>query len=136
MASSIDIVDKIIGKENRLQLEESEELMVEPLGFMRGKTIDNSVLLLEEAQNTSGRQMKTILTRIGYGSKYVISGDMDQSDKYHDVTQSGLYDAMNRHSNIPELGFFEFDENDIVRNPLITKIVNNYKKGEDSELEE
>ena len=72
--------------------------------------------------------MKTILTRIGYGSKYVVSGDMDQSDKYRDSRQSGLYDAMNRHNNISEIGFFEFDENDIVRNPLITKIVNNYKK--------
>jgi phosphate starvation-inducible PhoH-like protein len=136
LASSIDIVDKIIGKENRIKLEESEELIVEPLGFIRGKTIDNSVLLLEEAQNTSARQMKTILTRIGYGSKYVVSGDMDQSDKYRDVTKSGLYDAMNRHNNIPELGFFEFNENDIVRNPLITKIVNNYKKDEDLEVEE
>lgn len=136
LASSIDIVDKIIGKENRVELEESEELIVEPLGFIRGKTIDNSVLLLEEAQNTSSRQMKTILTRIGYGSKYIISGDMDQSDKYHDVTKSGLYDAMTRHNNIPELGFFEFNENDIVRNPLITKIVNNYKKGEDLEPKE
>lgn len=130
LASSIDIIDKIIGESNRIQLEESKEIMVEPLGFIRGKTIDNSVLLLEEAQNTSSRQMKTILTRIGYNSKYVISGDIDQSDKYHDVTKSGLYDAMNRHSNIPELGFFEFDENDIVRNPLITKIVNNYKQEE------
>jgi len=128
LASSIDIVDKIIGKESRIKLEESEELIVEPLGFIRGKTIDNSILLLEEAQNTSSRQMKTILTRIGYGSKYVVSGDMDQSDKYRDSRQSGLYDAMNRHNNISEIGFFEFDENDIVRNPLITKIVNNYKK--------
>ena len=136
LASSIDIVDKIIGKESRIELEESEELIVEPLGFIRGKTIDNSVLLLEEAQNTSGRQMKTILTRIGYNSKYVISGDMDQSDKYHDVTKSGLYDAMYRHDNIDEIGFFEFDENDIVRNPLITKIVNNYKKGEDLDPQE
>jgi len=131
MASSIDIVDKIIGKENRLQLEESEELMVEPLGFIRGKSIDNSVLLMEEAQNMSPSQMKTLLTRIGYNSKYVVSGDMDQSDKYRDSRQSGLYDAMNRHNNISEIGFFEFDENDIVRNPLITKIVNNYKRGDD-----
>jgi len=128
LASSIDIVDKIIGKVNRIKLEESEELVIEPIGFIRGKTIDNSVLLLEEAQNTSPKQMKTILTRIGYGSKYIISGDMDQSDRYHNVTDSGLYDAMNRHSGVSELGFFEFDENDIVRNPLITKIVKNYEK--------
>tara|TARA_R110000824_G_scaffold106610_16_gene252111 strand:- start:7969 stop:8703 length:735 start_codon:yes stop_codon:yes gene_type:complete len=130
LASSIDIVDKIIGVENRLKLEESEELMAEPLGFIRGKSIDNSILLMEEAQNMSPSQMKTLLTRIGYNSKYIISGDMDQSDRYRDSKQSGLYDAMYRHHNIPELGFFEFDENDIVRNPLITKIVKNYKKSE------
>jgi phosphate starvation-inducible PhoH-like protein len=127
MASSIDIVDKIIGKPNRLKLEESEEIMIEPLGFLRGKSIDNSILVMEEAQNMSPSQMKTLLTRIGYGSKYIISGDMDQSDKYKDSKQSGLYDAINRHKFIEELGFFEFNENDIVRNPLITKMLINYK---------
>jgi phosphate starvation-inducible PhoH-like protein len=128
LGSSIDIVDKIVGKENRVKLQESEELMAEPLGFMRGKSIDNSILLMEEAQNMSPSQMKTLLTRIGYNSKYIISGDMDQSDKYRNSKESGLYDAMYRHRNITELGFFEFDENDIVRNALITKIVTNYKK--------
>jgi phosphate starvation-inducible PhoH-like protein len=127
MASSIDIVDKLIGKTKRIALEQSEELVVEPLGFLRGKTIDNSVLVMEETQNTSPFQMKTLLTRIGYNSKYVISGDMDQSDKYRDATKTGLYDVMNRHLNIDEIGFFEFDEGDIVRNPLITKILKNYK---------
>jgi len=127
MASSIDIVDKIIGKDNRFKLEECEDLMVEPLGFIRGKSIDNAVLLMEEAQNMSPSQMKTLLTRIGYNSKYIISGDMDQSDKYRRIEQTGLYDAIHRHKNIKEIGFFEFDEGDIVRNPLITKIINNYK---------
>jgi len=98
------------------------------LGFIRGKTLDNSILIGEEAQNMSPSQMKSLLTRIGYGSKYIVSGDMDQSDRYDDATKTGLYDAMNRHRNIDEIGFFEFDENDIVRNPLITKMVRNYKK--------
>jgi len=128
LASSIDIVDKIIGEDARRKLEDSKELMAEPLGFIRGKSIDNSILIGEEGQNTSPSQMKSLLTRIGYGSKYIISGDMDQSDRYDDATKTGLYDAMNRHRNIEEIGFFEFDENDIVRNPLITKMVNNYKK--------
>lgn len=128
LASSIDIIDKIIGESNRIQLEESKEIMVEPLGFIRGKSIDNSIMIIEEAQNTSPFQMKTLLTRIGYNSKFIISGDMDQSDKFRDSTKTGLYDAMTRHRNIDEIGFFEFDENDIVRNPLITKIVNNYKR--------
>ena len=130
MASSIDIVDKIIGKLNRIELENNEDLMVEPLGFIRGKSIDNSILIMEEAQNMSPSQMKTLLTRIGYGSKYVISGDIDQSDKYRKVEDSGLYDAMNRHRTVSEIGFFEFTEADIVRNPLITKILSNYKENE------
>tara|TARA_R110000796_G_scaffold58413_4_gene134866 strand:+ start:20535 stop:21257 length:723 start_codon:yes stop_codon:yes gene_type:complete len=133
LASSFDIVDKLISKENRLKLEESEELIGEALGFIRGKSIDNSILIVEEAQNMSASQMKTLLTRIGYGSKFIISGDMDQSDRYDSIEKTGLYDAMNRHRNIEELGFFEFDENDIVRNPLITKMVNNYKKSDKDE---
>tara|TARA_R110000796_G_scaffold11198_7_gene37414 strand:- start:10186 stop:10938 length:753 start_codon:yes stop_codon:yes gene_type:complete len=127
LASSLDIVDKILGKENRIKLEEEELLICEPLGFIRGKSIDNSVLIMEEAQNLSGSQMKTLLTRIGYGAKYIISGDMDQSDKYSRIEDTGLYDAMTKHHNIPEIGLFEFGINDIVRNPLITKILGNYK---------
>lgn len=133
LASSIDIVDKIIGEDARRKLEDSKELMVEPLGFIRGKTLDNSILIGEEAQNMSPSQMKSLLTRIGYGSKYIVSGDMDQSDRYDDPIKTGLYDAMTRHRNIDEIGFFEFDENDIVRNPLITKMVKNYKKSDKAE---
>jgi len=127
LAPSIDIVDKIIGESNRIQLEESGDLKGEPLGFIRGKSIDNSVVVVEECQNMSPKQVKTLLTRIGYGSKFVISGDMDQSDRYQRVEDTGLYDAIKKHTNIPEIGIFEFDENDIVRNPLISKILNNYK---------
>lgn len=131
LASSIDIVDKILGKSTRIDLEKSEDLMAEPLGFIRGKTIDNAILIMEEAQNMSPSQMKTLLTRIGYNSKYVISGDMDQSDKYDKVEKSGLYDAMLKHRGVDGVGFFEFDENDIVRNPIISKLLRNYKKNEE-----
>ena len=75
----------------------------------------------------SPEQVKTLLTRIGENSKFVISGDLDQSDKFRNVKQSGLYDAMKRHRNIEEIGFFQFDNNDIVRNPIISKILNNYE---------
>ena len=134
LASSIDIVDKILGKVTRIELEKSEDLGLEALGFIRGKTIDNAILIVEEAQNMSPSQMKTLLTRIGYNSKYIISGDLDQSDKYRNIEQSGLFDAMRKHSNIPEIGLFEFDINDIVRNPIITRILMNYKE-EDNEEE-
>jgi len=126
LASSIDIVDKIIGKSARKKIEECGILMAEPLGFIRGKTIDNSLLIVEEGQNISPSQMKTILTRLGSCSKFIISGDLDQSDKFKSVTQSGLYDIINRHNNIIEIGFLKFNDNDIIRNPLITKILNNY----------
>ena len=126
VASSLDIIYKIIGKANRQKLEELEIIKVEPLGFIRGKTIDNSIVVIEEVQNMSPEQVKTILTRIGENSKYVLSGDLDQSDKYRNVKQSGLYDAMNRHKNIDEIGFFEFEKEDIVRNKIICKILKNY----------
>ena len=127
VASSIDIIDKIIGKPNRIKLVQLELIMVEPLAFIRGKSIDNAILIMEEAQNMSPEQVKTLLTRIGEHSKFIISGDLDQSDRFKNVKQSGLYDAMKRHRNIDEIGFFQFDNNDIVRNPIICKILNNYE---------
>jgi phosphate starvation-inducible PhoH-like protein len=126
VASSIDILDKIMGKSNRIKLQEQEIVIVEPLAFIRGKTIDNSILVMEEVQNMSPEQVKTLLTRIGSSTKFILSGDLDQSDRYRNVKDSGLYDVMHRHRNIPEIGFFEFDVEDIVRNPIITKILKNY----------
>lgn len=130
VGSSIDIIDKIVGVEKRIKLEQEGIVSVGALGFIRGKTIDNSILIMEEAQNMSPHQMKTLLTRIGANSKFIISGDLDQSDRYNDYKQCGLYDVVNRHNNIPEFGFIEFVESDIVRNPLISLILNNYKKTE------
>ena len=127
-SSSLDIFDKIIGKNNRIKLEELGLLEVQPLAYIRGKSIDNTILIMEEAQNMSPSQMKTLLTRIGDNSKFIISGDLDQSDRYRNVTQSGLYDALHRHRNIPEIGFIEFSDSDIVRNPVISKILGNYKR--------
>lgn len=74
--------------------------------------------------------MKTVLTRIGYGSKYIISGDLDQSDRYNKVEQSGLYDAMMKHHNVEGVSLFEFEAKDIVRNPIISKLLANYDKPE------
>lgn len=133
ISSSLDIFDKLIGRTNRLKLEELEYLEIQPLAYIRGKSIDNTVLIMEEAQNMSPSQMKTLLTRIGNNSKFIISGDLDQSDKYRNVNQSGLYDAIQKHKNISEIGFIEFSETEIVRNPIITKILGNYKRNEVSE---
>ncbi len=127
VASSIDIIDKIVGTGNRVKLEEEHILEVGGLGFIRGKTIDHTILVMEEAQNMSPNQMKTLLTRIGFSTKFIISGDLDQSDRYSNFKQSGLYDAISKHSKLDEIGTIEFDETEIVRNPLISKILSNYK---------
>jgi len=127
MAPSIDFIDKVVGPKKRAELEESGDLILQPLGFIRGKTIDKSIVIIEEAQNISPSQMKSLLTRIGYKSKFIISGDLGQSDKYRDRKKSGLYDIMERHTNIKEMGFFEFNNKDVVRNPIIAKILLNYE---------
>jgi phosphate starvation-inducible protein PhoH and related proteins len=131
LASSMDVVDKIIGEGNRKKLQEDGVICVEPLGFVRGKTIDNTILVVEEAQNASPSQLKTLLTRIGEDTKYIISGDLDQSDRYKKVTLTGLYDVFQRHSHMEEIGAFIFEKSDIVRNPIIGKLLNNYHTTED-----
>lgn len=127
VGSSIDIVDKIVGTTNRIKLEEEGVLVVGALGFIRGKSIDNTILVMEEAQNMSPSQMKTLLTRIGYNSKFIISGDLDQSDRYNDFKQSGLFDGINKHRKIDQIGLVEFNQSEIVRNPLISLILTNYQ---------
>lgn len=135
LASSMDIFDKLIGKANRMKLEELELLQVQALAYIRGKSIDNTILILEEAQNMSPSQMKTLLTRIGNNSKFIISGDLDQSDRYKNANQSGLYDALMKHRNVPDIGFIEFNIDEIVRNKVISKILANYIKAEQTPKE-
>ena len=134
IASSLDIIDKMIGQFSRMRLEEKGILVIQPLGYIRGKTLDNAIIIIEEAQNLSPNQCKTILTRIGSNSKLIISGDIDQSDKYKNLRETGLYDIITRHKNIPEIGFFEFTKGDIVRNPIIGKILNNYPQLGESDI--
>lgn len=126
------LLNKIIGKSNREKLKDIEVIEVFALAFMRGMNIDNSILIFEEAQNASPSQMKLLLTRIGFNSKFFISGDVDQSDKYKVKTQSGLWDAIEKFRDEGSVSIFEFkDKNDIVRNPIISKILRKY----DNEIE-
>ena len=122
------LMNKIIGKESREKLKQIDVIEVFALAFMRGMNIDNSILIFEEAQNSTPNQMKLLLTRIGFNSKFFISGDLDQTDRYKDKTHSGLYDALKRFRNINKIGTFEFSDKDIVRNPLITKILKKYEE--------
>lgn len=122
------LLNKIIGKEKREKLKNLEYIEVFALAYMRGMNIDNSILVFEEAQNTTKSQMKLLLTRIGFNSKFFISGDIEQTDRFRDKTQSGLYDAISRFNNIEDIGIYNFDKDNIIRNPLITKILSRYEE--------
>ena len=120
------LLNKIIGKELREHLKEIEAIEVFALAYMRGMNIDNSILIFEEAQNSTPSQMKLLLTRIGFNSKFFISGDLEQTDRYKDKTHSGLYDAIKKFNGVDDVGVFEFEDSDIVRNPIISKILKKY----------
>ena len=121
------LLNKIIGKETREKLKEIEVIEVFALAFMRGMNIDNSILIFEEGQNATPSQMKLLLTRIGFNSKFFISGDVEQSDRYKNKTHSGLWDAIEKFRDSEVISTFEFkDKKDIVRNPLISRILQKY----------
>jgi phosphate starvation-inducible PhoH-like protein len=122
------LMNKIIGKDAREKLKDMEVIEVFALAYMRGMNIDNSILVFEEAQNSTPNQMKLLLTRIGFNSKFFISGDLEQFDRHKDKTQTGLWDAFKRFNNLDDIGLFEFGDDDIVRNPLITKILKRYEE--------
>lgn len=120
------LFEKMLGKRKLEKLIERGYIRVMALAYMRGVNIDNSVLLFEEAQNSTKKQMKTLLTRIGENCKFIINGDHEQSDRYKDHKDSGLYFAMDKLTDIPEIGIFEFKSEDIVRNPVISKILKKF----------
>ena len=121
------LLNKIIGKESREKLKEIEVIEVFALAFMRGMNIDNSILIFEEGQNASPSQMKLLLTRIGFNSKFFISGDLEQFDRHKNKTETGLWDALKKFQDLEDVGTFEFSSEDIVRNPLISKILKRYE---------
>jgi phosphate starvation-inducible PhoH-like protein len=120
------LLNKIIGKEAREKLKDAEVIEVFALAYMRGMNIDNSILIFEEGQNATPNQMKLLLTRIGFNSKFFISGDLEQTDRYKDKKQSGLYDALQRFNGIDDIGIYDFRNAKNVRNPLISKILVKY----------
>jgi phosphate starvation-inducible PhoH-like protein len=121
------LLNKIIGKEAREKLKAMEVIEVFALAYMRGMNIDNSILIFEEAQNATPKQMKLLLTRIGTDSKFFISGDLEQTDRYKDKKHSGLWDALERLKNMSEVGVHQFGDEDVVRNPIITELLKRYE---------
>jgi phosphate starvation-inducible PhoH-like protein len=124
--STYYLFDKIIGEDSRKQLVELEIIKPLAIAYLRGVNIDNSIVIFEEAQNSTKRAMKTFLTRIGFNSKFIISGDIEQIDRFKNENDSGLKDVINKLKDINDVAIMEFDNSDIVRNPLITKILNKY----------
>ena len=120
------LLNKIIGKEARERLKDEGYIEIAALAYMRGWNVDNTILVFEEAQNATPAQIKLLLTRIGFSSKFFLSGDLEQSDKFKDKTKSGLYDAKRRLHDLKGVGIFEFGKEDIVRNPIIGEILNRY----------
>ena len=122
------LLNKIIGKDVREKLKDIEAIEVFALAYMRGMNIDNSILIFEESQNSTPSQMKLLLTRIGFNSKFFISGDLEQFDRHKDKTHTGLWDALQKFQDMNDIGTFEFGGQDIVRNPLITGILKRYEE--------
>lgn len=110
---------------------ETDVVEVVPLAFMRGRTLNNAIIILDEAQNTTRGQMQMFLTRMGQGSKMIVTGDVTQID-LPDPTQSGLIDAARRLSRVPGVAFVELDRADIVRHALVQRIVDAYGEGKGS----
>lgn len=120
-----DALYDILGRENALRLKEKEVIEVVPLAYMRGRTLDNSFIILDEAQNTTREQMKMFLTRMGFGSKVVVTGDVTQIDLPRGK-RSGLIEAQRILKNVEGIGFSYLKDVDVVRHELVKKIINAY----------
>lgn len=120
-----DALYGIMGADSFIANQEKGLIEVAPLAYMRGRTLDNAFIILDEAQNTTPAQMKMFLTRIGFGSKVVVTGDLTQKDLDKDQA-SGLETAIKVLNRIDDIGFVELTANDVVRHPLVQKIVMAY----------
>ncbi len=124
-----DALYQIMGADSFLKNQERGLIEVAPLAYMRGRTLDNAFIILDEAQNTTPAQMKMFLTRIGFGSKVVVTGDLTQKDLAPGM-KSGLDVALQVIRKIPEIGVCRLTSQDVVRHPLVQKIVNAYEEYE------
>ncbi len=126
-----DALYEMLGMENFVRLSEKGAIEVAPLAYMRGRTLDDSFIILDEAQNTTPEQMKMFLTRIGFNSKAIVTGDITQVD-LPDGKKSGLKDVIHVLNNIDDIAFCYFTERDVVRHRLVQKIIKAYEKRDSS----
>ena len=125
-----DALFDMLGAETYNKYLERGNIEVAPLAYMRGRTLDDSFIILDEAQNTSREQMKMFLTRLGFNSKMVVTGDVTQID-LPDGKRSGLTDAMRILRNVPDISINTFTEKDVVRHKLVQDIIKAYEKNEE-----
>lgn len=122
-----DALHDVLGSDHTERLIERGVIEIAPLAYMRGRTLDDAFVILDEAQNTTPAQMKMFLTRLGFGSKMVITGDITQIDLPKGM-QSGLAAAKDMLAEIRGISFIELDQTDVVRHPLVAKIIGAYEK--------
>lgn len=125
-----DSLYSILGTNTTDHLMERGVIEVAPLAYMRGRTLDDAFVILDEAQNTTDAQMKMFLTRLGFNSKMIVNGDMTQVD-LPGRQRSGLIDAQHILKNISQIKFIHFSANDVVRHPVVAKIISAYEKEEE-----
>lgn len=121
-----DALDAILGSEQKDKYIEKGIIEVMPLAYMRGRTLDEAFIILDEAQNTTERQMLMFLTRLGFNSKMIVNGDITQIDLNISKNNSGLISAIKKLKSIENIGFVEFNNNDVVRNPLVQTIIEKF----------
>lgn len=124
-----DAMYEMMGTESYQKYFERGQIEVAPLAYMRGRTLDDAFIILDEAQNTTPEQMKMFLTRIGFGSRVIVTGDITQID-LPDGKSSGLKEAMRVLKGIEGISFITLSERDVVRHPLVQKIIKSYEKYE------
>lgn len=122
-----DALYEFLGFETVEGLIEKNVIEIAPLAYMRGRTLENAYVILDEAQNTTAKQMKMFLTRLGFNSKMVVTGDISQIDLPKGI-QSGLVDATRLLGGINEISIIEFEKVDVVRHPIVAKILERYEK--------
>jgi phosphate starvation-inducible protein PhoH and related proteins len=126
MRPLFDALHDMVDSEELLKMMAGGIIEIAPLAFMRGRTLSKAFVILDEAQNTTSEQMKMFLTRLGFGSQMVITGDMTQVD-LPSGKMSGLVEAVELFADVPEIGIFQFNATDVVRNALVQVVVNTYE---------
>ena len=121
-----DSLYDILGQEQVERMMEKELIEVIPLAYMRGRTLNDAYIILDEAQNTTGSQMLMFLTRLGFNSKMIVNGDVSQIDLKVDRNKSGLVYADRLLRDIKRISFVTFSKSDVVRNPLVEKIIEKF----------